>query len=54
MDAQELLVHDGRQGQTTERLHAGVIYPLRILVTAYEPRLSEIQLTCRVVTHILA
>lgn len=36
VDAEELLVHDCRQRQTTERLHAGLVYSLRVLVLALQ------------------
>lgn len=36
MNAQELLVHDRRQRQATERLHAGLVDGLGVLVLALE------------------
>ena len=36
MYTEELLVHDGRERQGTERLGTCVIYPLRIFVLAFE------------------
>jgi hypothetical protein len=36
VDAQELLVHDRRQRQATERLHAGLVDGLGVLVLALE------------------
>lgn len=36
MNAQKLFVDRGRQRQCTERVHASIIYPLRILVLALE------------------
>jgi len=36
MDAQELLVHNRRQRQATERLHAGLVDGLRVLVLALQ------------------
>ena len=31
MDAEELLVHNGSQGQTVKRVHTGIIHFLRVL-----------------------
>ncbi len=36
VDAQELLVHDGRQRQAAERLHAGLVDGLGVLVLALQ------------------
>lgn len=36
MDAEELLVHDSRQGQVAERVHARIVHGLRVLVLALE------------------
>lgn len=36
MDTQELLVHNRGQGQGAERLHAGVVDRLRVLVFAFQ------------------
>ena len=36
VNAEELLVHNGSQGQAAERLHASVVDRLRILVSALE------------------
>jgi hypothetical protein len=36
VDAQELLVHDGGQRKSTERLHAGLINGLGVFVLAFE------------------
>lgn len=44
MNAEELLVHDRRQGQTTEGVHAGLIYALRVLSFAYVVTLVPIQI----------
>ena len=35
MDAQELLVHNSGQWQSTEGFHARIVYTFRILVLAY-------------------
>lgn len=34
--AQELLVHDGSQGQGAERLHASLVHGLGVLVLAFQ------------------
>ena len=36
MYAEELLVHDGSQGQCAERVHASIVYFLGVLVLAFE------------------
>lgn len=36
MDAKELLVHNGRQRQCAEGLHAGIVYLLGVFVLAFE------------------
>ena len=36
MDAEELLVHHGGEGKAAEGLHAGIVYPFRVLVFAFE------------------
>ena len=35
MDTEELLVHDGSEGECAERIHAGVIQTLGILTLTY-------------------
>ena len=36
MDAEELLVHYSGEGKAAEGLHAGIVYPFRVLVFAFE------------------
>ena len=36
MYAEKLFVHDGRQRQSTERVHACIVYPFGVLVLALE------------------
>lgn len=36
MNTQELLVHDGRERQCTERLHASFVHSLGVLVLALQ------------------
>ena len=38
MNAEKLLIHDCGEGEVTERLHAGVVYRLRVLVLAWETK----------------
>ena len=47
MYAEELLVHDGSQGQCAERVHACIVYFLGVLVLAFE-------LECEVVGQMAA
>lgn len=38
MHAEELLVHEGRQRQTVERVHASVVHPLRVFYFTWKQR----------------
>ena len=49
--AEKLFVHDSSQWQSTERVHARIVYPLRILVLAFE---FEGKVICQVTTFVVA
>jgi hypothetical protein len=36
MNAKELLVHNSCEGKAAEGFHAGIVYPFRVLVLAFE------------------
>ena len=41
MNTEELLVHDGSEGECAERVHAGIIQALRVLAFACMRQRSE-------------
>lgn len=47
--AEELLVHEGRQRQTVERVHASVVHPLRVFYFTWKQRETTRQHDSRVV-----
>ena len=44
MNTEELLVHDSRERQGAERLHASIVDTLRILAFAYDSVIASVDL----------
>lgn len=54
MNAEELLVHDGRERKGTERCHASVIDSLGVLALALIPQSDSCEMRLKASTYIRA